>query len=226
MAEIIDKNFKDVTDIRAIKATSPELSGETLKPIAQPGDTVLFQGKKTQVISVDPNDEDGMFTVLLDGMTIQCGPRQIEVLNKVDTVEAPMKFDKNTLKLIDESIVTCTIDNTVNLSESSYAVKFGEWKRKKGNQKVRVGVISESGELINMLALPKADISIQEIPDEGFIDGAIIGENGEATRKVKINAAEYATSENADDMISVLYITPDGYKDGEIEKDKLSTLAV
>lgn len=102
----------------------------------QPHDKVMFDGKKADVIA---KNQDGTFTVLVDGMTVDCAKSHLEVIDKVDNMEAPMKFDPDTLKLLDEADTKCKVmfgDVLIAEGECSEA----EWNRKHGKLLMEVSL--------------------------------------------------------------------------------------
>lgn len=219
----LDKSFQDVK-MDFTENKEGKQAPTPVKPIIQPMDKVKFHGEKASVIGVDP---DGIYTIIQNGMTIECSAKELELYDKVDNVDTPMKFDKTSLKLLENQMIPCnmSVNGILYMDESIY-VNFDEWKRKKGKQNVHV--ISESYKEYN---IPKNNITLTKVPllednTDGYIDGVVVGHEGDATRKIKVNAVEYAESSNDDDQISVLYITDNGYKDGTLPKKDIKTLSV
>jgi len=203
----------------------------------QPGETVLFKGKKASVVSVEP---DGTYVILQRGMTIECQKSSLESVNKVDVVDKQFKFDKDGA-LLDECMVPCIIDG-VPMFEQAY-VNFGEYKRKKNRMKVRV--VNECGDL--MCTSDKCDITLSEVPSipredgadihdvvdtdkdtyvHGYVHGVVLGADGDATRKIMVNSDSYNAAEDGDEFVDILYIEDEGFKHGKLKKKDISTLSV
>ena len=200
----------------------------------QPGETVLFKGKKASVVSVEP---DGTYVILQRGMTIECQKSSLESVNKVDVVDKQFKFDKDGA-LLDECLVMCSIDG-MPMFEQAY-VNFGEYRRKKNKMKVRV--VNECGDL--MCTSDKCDITLSEVPmipqeneevdihgvDDGdrdaYVHGVVLGADGDATRKIMINSDSYNAAEDGDEFVDILYIEEEGFKHGKLRKKDISTLSV
>ena len=199
----------------------------------QPGEKVMFKGKKASVTSVFP---DGTFVILQDGMTIETTKSSLEPVDKVDVVDKQFKFDKDGA-LLDECFVKCTVDG-VPMFEQAY-VNFGEYSRKRNNFKVKV--VNECGDL---LCKPnKCDITLSELPmipreedvdihgvvdgvRDSYVHGVVLGADGDATRKIMINSDSYNEATDGDAFVDVLYIEEQGFKEGKLRKKDISTLSV
>ena len=206
----------------------------------QTGETVLFKGKKASVTSVFP---DGTYVILQDGMTIETTKSSLTPVNKTDTMEKQFKFDEAGKLLDEHAFVKCTIDG-LPMFEQAY-VDFREYMRKRNNMKVKL--VNECGEPI--CAACKADVTLSEIPEElapaiedeseevdihgtvdgvrdSYVHGVVLGPDGEATRKIMIDPQSYASAEDDDAFVDILYIEEDGYKHGKLKKHEISTLSV
>lgn len=208
---------------------------KSVKIEIQPGETVLFKGKKASVTSMNP---DGTFVILQNGMTIECSRGSLEPVGKVDVVDKQFKFDKDGA-LLDESNywVGCIVEG-LELLEDCY-VNIAEYKRKRNNMKVKV--VNECGELI--CSPEKSDITLTEIPEvprdedvdiqgtvdgvrDSYVHGVVLGPDGDATRKIMISGDSYNEAETDDDFVEILYIEENGYKQGKLRKKEICTLSV
>ena len=208
------------------KATQQGPSQPTLvKPEIQPNDKVVFNGKNATVISTWPKSDE--IIILCDGMTIECSKKQVSLVGKVDSLDVPMKF-KDGLPVDEQMYVRCSLENDsspLNLVSENLFVEFSEWKRKKGKQRVRV--INEQGEIT---AVPKMDVSVVGLPDEekvdGYVRGVMVNPNGEPVRKCLVNAVDYTSAEDEMSNVRVMFYSEEGFKEGDVPKKMLKTLAV
>lgn len=216
--KILNQSFSEVTQYK-----EPEGSATKVKPMQlNPGEQVMFDGQKAQLISIDGDT----YTILThDGLTVDTTKGTIKpVVVKYDEVEAPMKFNMNTLQQIDESFVPCrAVSRGISYTGDKQAfVRFGEWCGKRDSQKVKV--ITED---YATYTIPKEDITLDEVPEGGrYVDGTTLSIAGEPVRKVKIDAIAYTESTEEHDLIPILLLAPDGYRPATMEKCRLSALAV
>lgn len=201
----------------------------------QPGETVYFKGKKATIESVFPN---GDFVILQNGMTIDCTKSQLSTYEKIDVEEDPMepiKFTKEGVP-VDEAYVRCKVSiNGISLMNEATYVNYGEWKRKKPKMNVRI--IKED---YDEFTVPKENVGLLELPEpvhdtlvthtegqpvDGFVHGVILGADGDAVRKILINSSSYTNAQD-DDYVEIMYISEEGYKEGKLKKNEISTLSV
>lgn len=234
--------FNDELDKLSAELKSENGKGETnpsrhseIKLEIQPNDKVLFDGRPATVVSTWNGSDD--VVIMQDGMTIECSKKQLKVYNKVDVLDAPMKF-KDGLPVTEsaktkraKSYVRCQLigdSSPLNSITENIFVDFGEWKRKKGRQKVKL--VCE--DMVETFDAPQSDILLLDLPDgnlgqtDGYVNGAIVNSEGEPERKVMIQATEYATTTDDSAKISVLYFTNSGFQHGFAPKSMLKTLSV
>lgn len=219
---------KDLDEVSSkIKAESEkgvETPSQTnVKMEIQPNDTVIFNGKKAQVLSSWPEDDE--IIILLDGMTVECTKKQVELVGKIDTMDVPMKF-KNGLPVDEQLFVKCSFkgeSENYNLISENLCVDFNEWNRKKGKQNVKI--IKEDN---SYFTVPKSDIEIEGVDGmDGYVPGVIVNSvNGEAERKCFVCAKNYTESIDDADIIPVKFYSNNGFVDGNVPKKMLKTLTV
>ena len=224
MGESVHYNVKRA---RLVRKGQEQAVNESMM-IPQPGDQVIFKGRRTNILHINKDDT---ITIMGDGNeTIDVKPSEISFVDKKDTVQSPMMFDNKTLKLIDESaLIPCDIlwGGTKFNTEKCY-VRYGSFMNTREDG--YLSILTESnGEftaqkdnVVLLVDVPeKAEIDITN-----YVDGVKISINGEADRKIKVDADAYATSTNDDDKIDVLYVSENGYLPGKLNKSEIKTLSV
>lgn len=212
---------------------------ESLRPIAQPGEKVMFKGKEASVIAVNDNE----YTILThDGLTVDCTKNQIETVGKVDTVEVLMKFDKNGVPLNESQdprnvMVPCKIySRGVDLTYGQRAfVRLNEWLDAEPEEEIDVvtpdseETVAAPAELIRVLQLP---VNPEDTDDgeagmpEGFVRGVETTAEGDPIRKLFIDAESYAGAQEDDTDVTVMFVLDTGMAAGRVPKKLLKTLSV
>lgn len=198
---------------------------ESLEP--QVLDKVSYKGKKGQIISITNN---GDIILEVAGSTVEAAPSEIKILtNRVDTVPAPFKFDKSTLKALYEQMVECGIYmNNICISQPNCYVKYSDWQEAKEDDNINILMLNESHVMQKKYVKIHEDINSFANPDD-YVAGVEVTSDGEAVRNVLINIADYMTAEGGNNGIRVLVDTPNETENKKLivlPKDSLKTLTI
>lgn len=199
---------------------------ESVSPIPlipEPNDTVEFKGKRGTVQAVHP---DGSLTLMVEGMTVDCSPREVKILtDRIDTMKAPYKFDKKTQAALMEQYVACGIyQSGIRVTANDCYVNYAEYDRKKDYQ--NVSVINEGSTVL----IPKRNIRIFEDVNEfanvdNYVEGVYM--NGEqAAQNILINAIDYTDAIAGNEPVRCIINLEENPKVVELPKDSIRTLAV
>jgi len=225
MGESLHTNFGH--HARLVRKGQKDSLNESMM-IPQPGDQVIFKGRRTNILHINKDDT---ITIMGDGnATIDVKPSDISFVDKVDTVQSPMMFDNKTLKLIDESaLIPCDIllAGTKFNSEKCF-VTYGSYMKTRNDGYLTVLTESNnqfSAQKDNLVLL--TDIpSKSEVNLDDYVEAVKLNLDGEADRNILVDANAYATSTNDDDRIDVLYKNGDNYLPGKLRKSEIKTLSV
>lgn len=148
-----------------------------------------------QIIFGMPN---GDFIINVEGRTIQCKPSEIELVNtKIDTVDAPYKFDPKTLKGLFEQFVPCGLFMNGNcISPSRCFTKYDEYLAASDDDNIRImceGQVSLAQK--RYIKITEDINNFANIND--YLDGEQVSSTGTVLRKILFNKKDYnnATSE-------------------------------
>ena len=148
---------------------------------------------------------DGNFIVSAYGSTVICSPDSVKpVTPRPDTVDAPYKYDKNTLKGLFEQMVQAGMYmNNNRITPSDCYVKYSEFMNAKDEDDVRLVVEGET-----LYANKKYIRVLEDVNDfanpADYIDGSEISSQGDVLRSVKINKKDYETAVGASSPVRVL----------------------
>ena len=148
---------------------------------------------------------DGNFIVSAYGSTVICSPDSVKlVAPRPDTVDAPYKYDKNTLKGLFEQMVQAGMYmNNNRITPSDCYVKYSEFMNAKDEDDVRLVVEGET-----LYANKKYIRVLEDVNDfanpADYIDGSEISSQGDVLRSVKINKKDYETAVGASSPVRVL----------------------
>lgn len=195
---------------------------ESLNP--QVLDKVSYKGKKGQIVSILGN---GDIILEVQGSTVECAPSEIKILtNRVDTVDAPYKFDMNTLKALYEQMVECGIFmNNVRISQPGCYVKYSDWKNAKDDDNLNILMLNESHLMQKKYIKILEDENAFANPDD-YVEGVEVTEDGQAIRNVLININDYLAAEGGNNAIRVLVTTDNKKQLIMLPKDALKTLTI
>lgn len=192
--------------------------------IPEPNDTVEFKGKRGVVQSVNA---DGTLTLMVEGMTIDCSPREVKITtNRVDTMKAPFKYDPKTLAALYEQWIPCGIyQSGVRVTADTCAVNYAEYERKKDYQNVTV--INEGARIL----IPKKNVKLFEDVNsfanvDDYIEGVYLNGN-QASSNILINAVDYSKALAGNEPIRcIVDLESEKPRVVELPKDTIRTLAV
>ena len=146
-------------------------------------------GTRGQIIASLAN---GNFIVHASGHTFEVAPSAVKMINqRLDTVDCPYKFNKETLAGIFEQMVeAAVVTHGVRVTPTNTYVKYSDWLNAKNNEDVRVLIEGQ-----NTFA-KRSDIEILADINEfanvnDYRMGNIINENGEAVSDIIINARDF-----------------------------------
>ena len=192
--------------------------------IPEPNDTVEFKGKRGVVQSVNA---DGTLTLMVEGMTIDCSPREVKITtSRVDTMKAPFKYDPKTLAALYEQWIPCGIyQSGVRVTADTCAVNYAEYERKKDYQNVTV--INEGARIL----IPKKNVKLFEDINsfaniDDYIEGVYLNGN-QASSNILINAVDYSNALAGNEPIRcIVDLESEKPRVVELPKDTVRTLAV
>ena len=192
--------------------------------IPEPNDTVEFKGKRGVVQSVNA---DGTLTLMVEGMTVDCSPREVKITtNRVDTMKAPFKYDSKTLAALYEQWIPCGIyQSGVRVTADTCAVNYAEYERKKDYQNVTV--INEGARIL----IPKKNVKLFEDVNsfaniDDYIEGVYLNGN-QASSNILINAVDYSNALAGNEPIRcIVDLESEKPRVVELPKDTVRTLAV
>ena len=192
--------------------------------IPEPNDTVEFKGKRGVVQSVNA---DGTLTLMVEGMTVDCSPREVKITtNRVDTMKAPFKYDPKTLAALYEQWIPCGIyQSGVRVTADTCAVNYAEYERKKDYQNVTV--INEGARIL----IPKKNVKLFEDVNsfaniDDYIEGVYLNGN-QASSNILINAVDYSNALAGNEPIRcIVDLESEKPRVVELPKDTVRTLAV
>lgn len=192
--------------------------------IPEPNDTVEFKGKRGVVQSVNA---DGTLTLMVEGMTVDCSPREVKITtSRVDTMKAPFKYDPKTLAALYEQWIPCGIyQSGVRVTADTCAVNYAEYERKKDYQNVTV--INEGARIL----IPKKNVKLFEDMNsfaniDDYIEGVYLNGN-QASSNILINAVDYSNALAGNEPIRcIVDLESEKPRVVELPKDTVRTLAV
>src|SRR5574344_551251 len=164
-----------------------------LNESAQPQvmDYVRFAGGKTgQIIC---KMADGDFIISAEGRTFQCQPSSVTMLHdRPDTVEAPFKYDKETLKGLFEQMVPAGVFmNGARLTPNDCYVKYSEFVDAKQDDDVRLVVEGQQTFTGKKYVKVLADINeFANVNDYAY--GHVLNEYGVPSGDILMNMRDYA----------------------------------
>lgn len=228
------KEEEEKPDEETSESDKPELPkirlkkiNEAVSPIPlipEPNDTVEFKGKRGVVQSVNA---DGTLTLMVEGMTVDCSPREVKITtNRVDTMKAPFKYDSKTLAALYEQWIPCGIyQSGVRVTADTCAVNYAEYERKKDYQNVTV--INEGARIL----IPKKNVKLFEDVNsfaniDDYIEGVYLNGN-QASSNILINAVDYSNALAGNEPIRcIVDLESEKPRVVELPKDTVRTLAV
>lgn len=200
-------------------------SVESLPLTPEPNDSVEFKGKRGTIQSVNA---DGSLTLMVEGMTVDCSPREVKITTKrVDTMKAPFKFNPKTQAALYEQYVACGIfQNNIRITANNCLVNYAEYDRKKDHQNVTI--INEGARI----QVPKKNIKIFEDVNEfanldDYIEGVYLNTRNQANANILINAVDYTNAIAGNTPVRcIINIESEEPEVVQFPKDSIRTLAV
>lgn len=151
---------------------------------------------------------DGRFIILLSntGNTCYATSDEISLYNpKPDTMKPHLKFDKTTLKLLENQMVKCGIfHGSIPVKTSNCFINYSDFKDSNENHNLYVKIDEQ------YVIMPKSNIKILEnindiIDPTNYVQGVIINEiTGEAEMNVLVNGIDYINSIGGSDNVRVI----------------------
>ena len=88
-------------------------------------------------------------------------------------------------------------------------------------------VINKQGEITGV---PKMNVAVVGPPDEekvgGYIQWVMVNPNAEPVGNCLVNAVDYTSAEDGMSNVRVMFYSEEGFKEGDVPKKMLKTLAV
>lgn len=151
------------------------------------------------------------FIVNIDGHTVECKPSDLHLIHeKPDTIEYPVKFDKNTLKALCEQFVHCGMFMNENqLTPNDCYTKYSDYMDAGENDNIRI-IVEGQATLVNKKYIKITEDINDFVNPADYVAGEEISDFDEKLRDILFNIKDYNAAVRSTDAVRALIDTPDG----------------